>query len=280
MSDYYFDRIAQVRIGKAQTTGFIASGLRIEFSVSKSTKSESNKCSLNIYNLSPQYTEQITANDGVIVELMAGYNDNKTLDLVFLGDVITVSKDDSQPDTMVSLEVEDGGAFIRKSIVSISLSAGATLKDVFKTVLSQYGGNYQKNLLNNIPSVSLNVGVAFAGYFSDFLNLISKAYNLEWSVQNGILQVNQIQNTVYTGTVNLRALQTPERIYMNRSKELDDTNFNGYKLRCLLQPKIIPGGQIIFNGSKFKVMNVAHSGDTFGDNWESIVVVKDIENAS
>jgi hypothetical protein len=67
---------------------------------------------------------------------------------------------------------------------------------------------------------------------------------------------------------------------MNKSKELDDTNFNGYKLRCLLQPKIIPGGSVIFNDSKFKVMNVAHSGDTFGDTWESILVVKDMENAS
>jgi hypothetical protein len=278
-NEYYFDRIAQVRIGKAGETGFLTSKLRIEFHISKTTKADSNKCSLSIYNLSDKYSYQITANDGVIVELMAGYNDNQTLDLIFLGDVISVLRDDSQPDRRITLELEDGGNFIRKQKLSLSLKSGVTVKDAILAVLDSYGGNYQNKLLDTIPNVSLNVGLAFAGYASDFLNLISKAYNLEWSIQNGILQINDISSTVYTTATYLRAIKPPSRIYKNRSKDESDTNFNGYRIHCLLQPKVIPGGQVIFNNSKFKVLHVSHNGDTFGNNWETIITVKDIENA-
>lgn len=276
MSNYYFNRIATVRIGKSSQNGFIASGLRVEFSITKTTKSDSNKCQLTIYNLSKYYSSRITVNDGMIVELMTGYSDSIYLDLTFIGDVISISYDESNPDKSITLELEDGGLLIRRHVMSLSLKAGSTLKDVFKTILSKQIGNYQNNILDKIPNVTLKNGISHAGYTSDFLNVLCKSYNLEWSIQNGILQVTKLSEYVVNNPIEIRALQTPKRIYANRAKEEDDKNFNGYEIKCLLAAKAVPGGTIKIGNTKYKVMHVKHIGDTHGEDWESTITVKDI----
>lgn len=272
----YFSRIATVRVGKAGQTGFISKGLRTTFDITKSTKAESNKCQLSIYNLSKDYSSKITVNDGMIAELMVGYTNDVALELVFVGDIIEVSQDEHNPDKVITIDVEDGGAKIRKALLSISLDDNATLRDIFQMAISQSSIKYQSKLFEKIPDIKLKNGIAFAGYLSDLLNTIAKAYNLEWSIQNGLLQVNQYTNYITSNPVTIQNLQAPKRIYLNKSKEVDDKNFNGYEIRCLLQPKIIPGGTITIDKKKFKVMNVSHSGDTHGDSWESIITVKDV----
>lgn len=276
----YFHRVASIRIGRSSETGFVAHGLRVEFSITKTTKSDSNKCELTIYNLSKLYSSRITVNDGMIVELMVGYSNAVTLDLIFLGDVISITQDEQNPDKSITLELEDGGLLIRKKFLTISLSSNATLKDVFNLVLSNDIGNYQKSIIAKLPNITLKSGIAFAGYFSDLLNKICKAYNLEWSIQNGILQVNEYFGYVNTNPISIRALQIPKRIYLNKSKEEDDSNFNGYEIRCLLQPKIVPGGIITMEGTKYKVMNVKHTGDTHGETWESVITTRDLKNGT
>lgn len=277
MSDnYFFDRQATVRIGKSSQTGFLASGLRVEFSITKNTKFETNKCSISIYNLSKMYRSKITVNDGMIVELMVGYSNSAYLDLIFLGDVIGVKFDDTNPDTIVQLELDDGGTLIRKNIISISLKENSTLRDVFNLIISKGIGNFQKKILDNIPNITLKNGIAFAGYFSDLLNDLCRAYNLEWSVQNGIFQVNQRNKFLSTSPISIRALQTPVRIHKNNKDEEDDSNFNGYEMKCLLQAKVVPGGVISWNNAQYTVMSVKHSGDTHGNTWESLITVKDI----
>jgi len=284
-----FDRQASVIIGSPGEGGLQVSDLRIAFSVQKTDGKDPNKAKIKIFNLSEKSRNLIKRSEkdfADLVFLSAGYRNGAGLENVFIGNISSINNRIETPNIITEIDALDGAKEILERRLSISFGPGIKASVVLKKVLSSFSiGSDVSNL--SPSSISYANGFSFAGAADSALDKVTRFMGLDWSIQNNEIKFVEFDKSDGTRIVSLTPdtglIGSPQRLQgvTRKAKGKSKSTKPGWKIKALLRPEILPGGQVqiesreIPQNSKFTVSTVEHSGDTHGAEWISQVEVRE-----
>ncbi len=302
----YFDRTCIARIGLRDLTWLTVEGLHMAFEVEKTSTRTCNTASLDIWNLSKGTRDKIHS-DGLSLEILAGYEEAGGPKMIFKGD-ITYSNPGQRkggsgksrgevlsrrqgPDIITHLEAADGDRALRETLVEMSYKEGSTPRMVLEGLVNAF--KLKGLSARDVPGLLGKIyhkGFSFSGLAADCLDKLCNGFDLEWSVQNNVLQILQRRldngSEVVLLSPGTGLIGSPERIldYRGCLKDEDDPTqevqpmrvyilkprrvLKGWKVPALLQPLIEPGGRVMLQcadipeATLFRVWEVKHKGDT------------------
>ena len=233
-------------------------GFRISFKVEKDVSSTVNKAEIRIYNLTSN-TRGLAENPKNIIELFAGYG--KEPKLLFRGNASRVISSIGGPDSVTTFEIGDGLKSFQNSRVDVSFKQGTPAKDIFQTLTNAMG--LAKGEQKDIPQKSFPSGLSLSGPVRDHMNYLTDKLDLEWSIQNGAIQILPKGKS----TSQAAFLLSSETGLIGSPNKKD----KGLEVVSLLQPEINPGRiveiQSKFVKGQFRVEKVSHEGDTADTAW-------------
>ncbi|MBW2672063.1 MAG: hypothetical protein JRD89_01440 [Deltaproteobacteria bacterium] len=270
-----FDRRAQINIGGADF-----SNLDMVFSVEKDLAGEANSAQFDIYNLNPAHRNQVkelASNDEKIpVIFKAGYAGN--LGQLFTGELSEGFSRQDGPEWVTTIRSSDGAKAGGTGRINKTFSAQATveavLKDLAKAVDVGIGNAAEavKSALMGGKVSNFTTGVTLSGGGLAHLDHILKSCGLEYSIQDGELQIVPLDEALDSQAVVLSAgsglLGVPE------------IGSDGIvKARALLIPELMPGRKVQIDSEHgvsglFRVERSVFSGDTAGDDWTVAIEAK------
>ncbi len=254
-----FQRRVKVWIGDLQIEG-----LRVAFKAKKTATKDPNTCELSIYNLSPEHRAALQK-VGTVFILEAGYGGQ--LQRVFSGTVRWADSVRDGSDWVTKIQSGDGEVPFQFAHVTESFAKGTPLAAVFRTVAEKTGLDVQKAIAKVTEKITdqFTQGYAVHGKASTEIDTLLKGRGLEWSIQDGKLQVVEVGKAVPGEAVVLSAstglVGSPEHGTPDAEKKAPFL-----KVKSLLQPRLAPGALVHLDsiGSKgnFRVETVTHTGDT------------------
>jgi hypothetical protein len=246
--------------------------LRMTFKVTKTLKKEPNSCVATITNLA-QGTRSAMRSKGAKLSVLAGYDGR--VQEIFSGKTRRINHLHERPEWTTTIECGDGEQEFLWSRVSSSFSAGTKWRDVVHQVgkaLLENTGNLEEKL-RPVADQFVN-GYTAHGRASVALDKLLKGKNLEWSIQDGRLQVlspgehNTDDITVLSPDTGL--VGSPEFGSADKKSEkqhLPDV----LKAKMFLMPHLRCGSRVRVNSRQIKgdfmVTELHHSGDTSGDEF-------------
>jgi hypothetical protein len=306
-----FDRVASLTIGKAGGKGREITGLRIAFSIQKGATKSPNKCTAKVWNISPD-TRALVEVIGNVMILKAGYNQDTGAQTIFSGNVTRTLTVREGPDWITELEMEDGFLEFRDAKVSLSLAKGATLQQVV-TAISKKFDLPVRPLPDDISQKQYAAGFAFVGRVRDAMDKACDHGKLEWSILNREIQIIKkggvFKRQAYVISSDTGMIGSPSRESKTMTEaaaskigftakqpgvmkiiEREDIEGEkkgmlrvmGYKVKTLLQPFVEPGGHIKLkaigvDGEFFRVEELTHNGDTYGNDWYTELTLRYIK---
>lgn len=259
-----FERVAAVTIDELKVEG-----LRIAFSIERNLERTPNPGKVTIWNLSADSRAVIDLED-IAFQLDAGYVDN--LESIFVGDVATVTHARNGASWQSTVTAADGRQPFRTARISRNFEPGVALEQVITDLAEAMGvgiGNaVEKARAGDVRAALTEFAQGFIarGAVPRAFDRLVKSIGLEWSIQDGRLQLLEPTETTAEEAVVLSAdtglLGSPQR-----------TENGNIKARSLLQPFLTPGRQAEVRGEEiegfFRVEKVRHIGDTDGPAWFS-----------
>ena len=257
-----FNRRVEVKVDTLDVQG-----LHVSFRVVKTSKKEPNTCELTVYNLAQDHRDRIAQAEKPTVEIKAGYapratagalaavdellsgpSDDPDFGTIFLGNVRDASSTYEPPDWTTSLESGDGEDAIRGSRINKSFPAGTSLATVIResarSLKVGIGNAVKKALEGNLldaGSEFLN-SVTLSGQASKEMDRIIKSAGLEWSIQDGVLQLLDPGKPLE----DISIVVTPETGLIGSPTIGNDGII---RLRTLLNSDIVPGRQLEVSSS-------------------------------
>lgn len=302
-----FDRVASLVIGKEGKLGRELAGLRFAFSIEKQSTKAPNKCTLKVWNLSPETRGLVEAIGNVLI-LKAGYVQDTGAQTIFQGDVIRALTVREGPDWVTELEMQDGHKEFRDTKASVSYGRGATALQVLGDLSKRFGLPVRE-LPADVAAKQYPNGFSFVGRLRDAMEKACDYLKLEWSIQNreiqiikkgGVFQKRAVVLSSDTGMVESPMLESKTMTEKAAAKDgitasqpgvrattqrNDDGEIervlqvNGYKVKSLLQPSLEPGGYVqlkskSIDGQFFRIEELTHVGDTFGSEWHTNITLR------
>lgn len=268
-SDELFDRKASFVFGLEGKLGRSYSDLRIKFKIIKTSDSKPNKSNVMVYNLTKD-SRTLAEKKGIVFLLSAGYN--TTQELIFSGDVARTITELDGSDYITTFEAGDGEKAFQIARVEKSFQEGVDIKDVFKEVITSLGKTIKD--ISAVPSSKIVNGVSLTGLSRTHMDELTNRYGLEWSIQDGGIQVLKKKGSSKETAI----LLSPDTGLVGiPKKKVDGTPLEKeeglIELVSFLQPQIRPGRiinlQSQFIKGEFICRKVTHVGDTHGQDWYS-----------
>lgn len=271
-----YNRAYQLRIGTPDNPGQLKYGtaglgapLRVAFEVEKNLKGASNKGKVMVFNLAQRNRAQMQA--GLLVSLSAGYYG--ALGTLFNGVVATVKVERQGAEMVTTLECGDGESAISQTFLHRSYPAGTPTLAVFQDIAAAMGlvsaanptGLSQGSIVG-LPGDALGRGLVLAQPCHRALDVLCRPRGLEWSVQNGGLQIVP-RTRARAASAELVSAQTGLLGVPNKTK-LSVVTFD-----CLLNPKLAPGGLVYLRSESFtgtyKIRGGKWEGDSHAEKWQA-----------
>ncbi len=284
-----FDRVYRLLVGKkGKSEGLEITELRIQFEITKTAKKDPNKSSIRIYNLRKETRAELEKPDTRCL-LYAGYKDEAGALLIFQGGVTFSWTKYELPDVITELELGDGAAEIRDTTISVGYDKGVKSTQVLNDVSKQMGTPL--TLPKDIPERIWQNGLSYFGSARTLLDKVTKGSELEWSIQNGNLQVikkgmvTTRQGIVLSADSGLIGFPEHERKANEGTTEVKDADkkkktvstpakhYDGWSVNSLLMPEVNPGDRVklesrAVNGI-FRVQELKHKGDSHDGDWQT-----------
>lgn len=255
------------------------SNLQCQFSVKKSLKpGEPNTCDVHVHNLNEDSKLYLgMLGKSIPISLEAGYADPVGTSIIFQGTVRAALPSVVEgPDVITELTTGDGEAAIAQARINQSFAAGTPPSQALRSIVSALGvgtGNIDHAiaLLQAKGVANLLNGVAISGKAAYHLTNACKSANLEWSVQDGNLQILD-KNKVLDQTA----------IVLSPSTGLIGSPTCDTKGVCnatvLLIPGLKCGRRVSLQGKNlqgnFRIYSIEYDGDTHGQNWYAHLTLK------
>ena len=263
---YLFNRKWLVAIGQQGQPGNAYDKLRVVFDIDKNLFSSPNKSKIGVYNLTLTQRRGIsianpaTGQLGDIVRLDAGYQD--LVETLYIGDIARAKSERKGADIITTFECGDSEKQLIYSHFEQSYPPGTTLVRIITDCAKALGVNIGTIL--GVPTKTYNSGVSFSGSVKGTLDKILAFQALEWSVQNGTLNI--IPTTAHLGT---------EAVLISKETGMIGVPSQGeefLQFTSLLNPKLVPGALVFLetqtvNGS-FKIRRSHFEGDSHGQKWQ------------
>lgn len=259
-----FNRVARLQMGTV-----IVTGLRVAFKVELTPQSEPNGAEISVWNLS-EATRSKLVEASVPLILEAGHVDLEGQ--LFSGDIqpkgITSKREGT--DWITTFTAADGAFAYRQARIQRSFAKGAKVGSVLETLAKSMGLGLGKSLdklrAGDVEGALTEFlgGTTLSGSASQEMDRLTRSLGLEWSIQNGELQVLELGTTNGAQVVKL----TPTTGLVG-SPEVGDKGV--VKAKALLEPSLRPGRGLrlesqLLNGD-FVCRKVLHQGDTHGPTW-------------
>lgn len=271
-----FDRQYRMIAGKPGGAGFEIGGtepyaLHISFSVQKQELESSNTAKVQVWNLNKQHLAILEEKDCHLT-LKAGYG--STMAVILSG---TVSHSRTRPDSadmVTEIEVVDGLAEIRDTWVSLSYAGKINAKKIIDDTATQMGLTVTYSY--NAEFADIPNGYSFVGQAKFALSKACAVSGLEWSIQNGILQVKKhgdvMNQEVYVLSPETGLISIPERVQISSSDKNGKSQV-GYDVVFLLNGAIGPGDYVQVQSKYlkgfFRVYSLEFDGDNMGGAWQA-----------
>ncbi|HRL22798.1 MAG TPA: hypothetical protein PLP85_13605 [Alcaligenes sp.] len=280
-----FDRVYRLLVGKPGQTGVeIAPPLRITFDVSKDTSEEPNKIKIKIWNLSLTTRETMVEPDNVVA-LYAGYAQEDGALLMAYGTLLHGRTYTDGVDMITELDVRDGFAQIRDTVVSLGCAPGVRARSIVQDIARKMG--LRLKMAADVPDRVWQNGFSYYGAAHVALHKVVQGTGLEYSIQNGELQVIRRGGVTPREGFVLAAdsglVGVPERVGESArekarqdSQKTDDNQktvssrqqSDGWSVKSLLLPTLNPGDLVKLECSAatdwFRIETVQHKGDWSG----------------
>lgn len=244
--------------------GFDFSGLDCVFRVKKTLKPEPNTCELRVYNLADTTRHVLQASDRVMVRVEAGYED--AVSQLFFGEVRSAQSSIQGPDIITEISSGDSEKEMQTARVSMSIGAGTSAVVVLQQIADALGVGIGNALVvaSTLHSNFFGDGSALFGNAAVALSAFCASADLEWSIQDGNLQLLQRGTALET-----RGPMLSAGTGLIGSPAIDHKGI--VTASALIQPGIIPGAYVgieslAFSGV-FRVLECEWVGDTRGNDW-------------
>jgi hypothetical protein len=215
------------------------------------------------------------------VTLYAGYERGSGTQLLFIGETTTVSHSYDQPEIITTLECLDGDKILNNLRVTLSYEGKISARQIVMDIAKQVGLNI--SIFAPGEDKIYTNGKAINTMAKDALADVCAFLGMQASVQNNFLQIiplkgspspNPIIINENTGMQGIPQWFTYKRLYLYRATDAPTT---GYKVNITLNPLILPGQLVQLESNhlqegisgRFRVENIRHEGDTWGQNWFS-----------
>lgn len=276
-AQYLFKRAYTLNMAPPGTTAALQYGtegpspapLRVKFDIDKNMIGSSNKSKIEIYNLSTQ--SRMAIKKGYVLQLNAGYNG--LIEQLFVGNVVTPISKRKDADIITEIECGDGESSITFARLDKSYGAGVKLSDILQDVARAMGSATTYNPLATnagiavgIPDLVFNKGFVASGACRDSLDKLLKPQGLEWSIQNGNLNIIPI--TAYNGASAIIVSSDTGMIGVPSQNDFF-TQFES-----LLNPKLVPGQLIKMESENtalngfYKIRRSHFEGDSHDTKWQ------------
>lgn len=273
-----FKRNAQLIIGRKGQEGRLFDKLRIRFTVKKNSQSNPNRNQVSIFNLNPDSRATITNafkttpgeetadREKLVMILLAGYKD--AVEILAVGDVSNGTTIKEGPDWITMLESGDGEDAFRKANINKSFAPGATFDQILTEITDTFGLPIKTK--RGVKTEKFNNGVTLSGSARSLLDQFTKKQGLEWSIQNGEIQIVPTGTSALTSVTILRPdtglIGSPRR-----AVKKDQQAF--IEFSSMLMPQLAPGAPVQIESEEvnglFVVRSVIHTGDTREGDWRS-----------
>ena len=260
-----FKRVAALTVGTLRFTA-----LDFSFTVVRSLDREPNTAEIQIFNLSETSRASVEGEEQQRVRLEAGFEGDDGLSVIYEGDLRKASSTRDGPAIVTSVESGDGERQYRRARVNLSFGRDTSLRTVLERVGNAMGvgvGNLVEQAqtagfegLGNVFSE----GVVMSGSAREELTGLLDGAGLEWSIQDGNLQVLGRGQALTLTAVVLRSGSG-----LVGSPSIDSEGL--MSAQALLIPGVFPGRkvQIVseFVNGFFRTTKASYTGDTRGNDW-------------
>lgn len=233
--------------------------LTCHFTVTRGILSDSNKCTIQIYNLAPdtrakifQDAFQISPEKWKFVKLEAGYDG--VLTPIFMGRILQAYSFRKGGQTDIITEIQAQALDMFDCQASYTFDAGTTFKDALQTMVSGSMPNVKIGNVGNLEG-SFQTPTTFDGPIMDNLNKLTGGNAFVDNNQLNVLMSNEV-------------IDVPVPVITQANGLLDTPNRRDANLevKMLFEPSLIVGQlmeiqsgvQSDFNG-QFKVMGFTHN---------------------
>lgn len=243
--------------------------LRVTFELKKTAQASANKGKISIWNMAGTARSHIAP--GMLVTLSAGYRG--IFQVLFNGVVAKATSDRRGADIETVMEIGDGEAAISQVPFNKVYLEDTHLSEILQDLAVAMHGitpanptGIQPGVVMGIPDFTYPLGYTATGVASQILRKLCHAHGLQWSIQNGALNIIPINGSTSTA-------ESAEMISSDTGM-LGIPSVNGDKLSFtnLINPNIEPTRMVkiysqTVNGL-FVVQSIDISGDSHGDKWE------------
>jgi hypothetical protein len=298
MPNNLFGRIAEIVLfPEGDSAIVIGDDLRFEFTCKKSPSSDANTADISVSNLSQDTRDRLDEQIGTPLILSAGYSEGDGLMNTFFGDVVSVKHRVTPPTVTTVLTVGDGAKALRDSKTSLSFKKNTQVSVVIKELTRGLG-----KPIKNPEAIEEQSNVFLSGYTAignnkTLLDQLARNNGFSWSIQNDEIVIVSDSDTPPADILVLSPetglVGVPERINDSIDKKEsqvpvsttttgEDKKRPGWNVEAKLFPEVVPGDFIALQfrarpeGEIVKIIEVEHSGDTYGEAWTTKLQVQDI----
>lgn len=241
-------------------------GLAIVFRVKKNLKPEPNGTELKVWNLAPTTRQNLQQAKTIPVQLDVGYGgDNHT---IYLGQLRNAASEIDGPNIITSVSSGDSEAAFSSQRMNVKIPAQASAQQIFQLAGQAVGVG-----LGNLTQAQSAAGMTTGGPARTLYGAASKIFGdvarssaLQWSVQDGAMQVLPIGVTIKSS---MSAVVLSASSGMIGSPTIDNKGI--VKVEALIQPGLTPGLPIVIKGvsmqGTFRIEDTEFNGATWGKPW-------------
>ena len=280
-----FGKTYRLVFGPAGKKGLeISPPMRVTFDVEKDLKEEPNANKLSVWNLKKETRDLLTAPDTFVV-LYAGYEGEGAPLLLASGNVTNGFSYKEGADVVTEIEFLDGFVNLRDSAISVGYDSNVSAATILKDCAANMG--LTLFMPNGAPDRTWSNGLSFYGAAHELLHKVVTGTGLEWSIQNGVLQVIERNGLTKRRAIVLgsgsgligrpertkegakeKALVRDQRSGANKQITSSEQQKEGWKVRSMMLPQALPGDVVKLESAYvegfYRIEGVKTRGDSYG----------------
>lgn len=288
MSNTFFDRQYRFIAGVAGEVGFTVgeptpphnSPLHISFSVERTDSQTLNTSKITLWNLTEEHINTLMR-DKCQVVINAGYKNG--MPCVFKGTITNVTTALDGADRATDIEAVDGFGELKDTYISLSYRGDVNAHTIIEACARMLGMSvvYSKKAKHEAEIAYLSSGYSYVGAVKNALTKACLLAKVQWTIQNGVLQVYKsgetVSNTVQVLSEDTGLIGVPRKIYNSAVASGEDTGSSlqsslfGYEVDYYMNGNINVNDLVKLESrvvtGVFRVYKLQISGDNLSGDW-------------
>ncbi len=271
------------------TLGFDVSNLTIAFKVKKTLKPDPNTATVEIYNLAQASRKVLEDASKLVMRLEAGFVETGTSQIYF-GEVRSAWTEWDGPTCKTTIATGDSEKEIQEARIHVPIGPGVpadiALLAIAKAIKVGPGNLAQAVALLKTKGLVLGMfgsGTVISGNAARELTDFCRSARLEWSIQDGKLQIldksKPLQEKAVLLSPDSGLVGSPSIDFNATSKSKKGGIY--VKARSFIIPDLLPGAKVVVDAKSvhgaFRIEEIEYTGETSGGDsspWYADMVLR------